>query len=133
VAGTARVAEVAGRDDWRAGIAPTDIAISADVRARLAAEWERIGLLEHASIAAFARFALQLLALGAPRDLVEDAQRAMADETRHAELAFALASAYGGAARGPGRFAIDGCLDGFQARATIATLIRRGARDDRAG
>lgn len=40
--------------------------------------------IETGSIAAFARFTLQLLHLGAPCELIEASQRAMLDETRHA-------------------------------------------------
>lgn len=79
-------------------------------RERLAARWAEIGLMEHASIAAFARFALELLALGAPPGLIEETQQALADETRHARVAFALASSYAGQAIGPGPLSICGAL-----------------------
>jgi hypothetical protein len=82
--------------------------------------------MEHASIAAFARFVLQLLALGAPPDLVADAQRAMADETRHAGLAFGLASAYAGADIGPGRLAASGCLEAMDLRSIVTTTFVEG-------
>jgi hypothetical protein len=65
-------------------------------RARLAQHWTEVALLEHASIAGIARLSLQLLSLGAPTDLVEAANRALADETKHARLCFALATAYRG-------------------------------------
>jgi hypothetical protein len=82
--------------------------------------------MEHASIAAFARFVLQLLALGAPPGLVEGAQRAMEDETRHARLAFGLASAYAGADIGPGRFAVHGSLEAMDLRSIVATTFAEG-------
>jgi hypothetical protein len=82
--------------------------------------------MEHASIAAFARFALQLLALGAPSELVRSTHEAIGDETEHARLAFALASAYGGKSMGPGELAIDGSLDGSRVDAVLATLLREG-------
>ncbi|HEX4460646.1 MAG TPA: ferritin-like domain-containing protein, partial [Polyangia bacterium] len=66
--------------------------------------------MEHASVAAFARFSLELLALGAPSDLVRGAQSAMGDELSHARIAFGLATAYGGAAVGPGPLAIERAL-----------------------
>ena len=62
--------------------------------------WLECARFEHASVAAFARVSLQLLALGAPAELLREAQRAMADEIRHAQLCFGLAAAYGG---GPAR------------------------------
>jgi hypothetical protein len=64
--------------------------------------------MEHASIAAFARFTLELLAFGAPALLVDQTQAAMADETRHAKTCFALASAYADRAIGPGRLEMTG-------------------------
>jgi hypothetical protein len=66
--------------------------------------------MEHASIAAFSRFSLQLLALGAPSDLLMDTARAMADETRHARLCFGLAERYGLRAVGPGKLDMTGAL-----------------------
>jgi hypothetical protein len=56
----------------------------------------------------FARFSLELLALGAPAELVAGAAAAKAEETRHAELCFALASAYRGVAVGPGPLSMNG-------------------------
>jgi hypothetical protein len=103
-----------------------DLAIDAEVRSALARRWERIGQLEHASVAAFARFAMQLLALGAPPELVTDTTRAMADETAHARLAFGLASAYAGRPLGPGPLAIDGALADSGLEAVVRTLFAEG-------
>lgn len=61
--------------------------------------------MEHASNAAFARFALELLSLGAPASLVAATHAAIADATAHARDAFALASAYAGVPVGPGPLA----------------------------
>lgn len=75
-----------------------------DRRARegAAAHWLENALMEHASIASFARFALDLLALGAPAELVAGAHRAALDEVRHARRSFAIAASLGAAAVGPG-------------------------------
>ena len=78
-----------------------------ELRARVAAEWARDGQFEHASIASFGRFALELLALGAPPQLVEGAHRAALDEVRHAQLCFGIASVYAGTPLGPGPLPID--------------------------
>ena len=48
--------------------------------------WEDAAREEHASIAAFARTICELMALGAPLDLLRKTQSALADEIRHAEL-----------------------------------------------
>jgi hypothetical protein len=68
-------------------------------------------LMEHASVAAFARFQLQLLALGAPAALVGACSDAMADEIAHARMCFGLATRYAGAAVAPGPLPIEGALD----------------------
>ncbi len=71
-------------------------------RAVGAEHWVRNGQLEHASVAAFGWVALDLLALGAPADLVEGAHTAALDEVRHARLSFSLAASLGAAVSGPG-------------------------------
>jgi hypothetical protein len=99
------VAPVAERDDWRALLLAPSPA-SPELAPELAAYWTRIGQLEHASVAAFAQFVLQLLAVAAPPSLVLAAQSALADEVEHARLAFALASLHAGVGVGPGPLAI---------------------------
>lgn len=78
--------------------------LTASQRAALAEAWKRDGLAEHASVASFGRFALELLAVGAPAGLVADAHRAALDEVQHARLCLELASAYAGEAIVPGPF-----------------------------
>jgi hypothetical protein len=65
-------------------------------------------LNEHASIAAFNRFSLQLLQLGAPASLLADAQRATLDEIDHAQRCFALASRFAGRTIGPSSLELEG-------------------------
>lgn len=74
------------------------------VRGPLAAQWRENGRTEHASVAAFARLTLDLLALGAPPHLVASAQEDALDEVRHTELCFQLARALDGASESPGPF-----------------------------
>jgi hypothetical protein len=85
-----------------------------------------MGLMEHASIAAFARFTLQLLCLSAPADLVEQAHMALADETKHARMCFAIASAYAGSDIGPGALQVDRSLDILSLADVLVTTIREG-------
>lgn len=116
VDGRALVAPLRGDGAW--GLAertPVSLeAFAADLdpaaRAAIADVWSRDGLSEHASVASFARFILELLALGAPADLVTGAQRAVADEIAHAERCFTLAALYAGAPRGPGALDVSGAL-----------------------
>jgi hypothetical protein len=126
VAGEARVAGLAARGDWSAVVAPRLGDLSDEARQTLARRWTEIGLMEHASIAAFARFALELLSLGAPPELLASTQSAMADETRHAQDAFALASAYSGAPVGPGPLAVGSALSSRTPVEIVRTAIIEG-------
>lgn len=121
VDGEALTAGAESRDDWRALlIAPT----AGTHTIELAAYWTRIGLCEHASVASFARFILQLLAVGAPADLVTGAQQALADEVEHARLCFALASLYQGTGVGPGPMPAAGALGDLDLDAVLEAVIR---------
>jgi hypothetical protein len=71
------------------------------IRSTLRRFWAETAQMEHASIASFNRFSLQLLAVGAPPELLEASQRAGLDEIEHARMAFALASKYGSEPLGP--------------------------------
>ena len=79
--------------------------------------------MEHASVAAFARFVLQLLAAGAPAALVEEAQTALGDEIAHTKLCFALASRYAGRTLGPGPLPVTGALENGAFFDVVATAI----------
>jgi hypothetical protein len=127
VAGALRLSPTAARADWRSPCLSPDVrGLSTAERRSLGEHWTHVARMEHASIAAFARFTLHLLALGAPHELVVASNRAMADETEHARLAFALASAFLGREVGPGGLRIDGALDDAGLDAFVATLLREG-------
>ncbi|MFZ5477647.1 MAG: ferritin-like domain-containing protein [Myxococcota bacterium] len=89
---------------WRRGRAPKVAGLTAAERRVLAEAWSEDARTEHAAVAAFARFAMELMAHGAPADLVAEAHRAALDEVRHAKLAFAIASGYAGEELAPGAF-----------------------------
>jgi len=84
---------------------------SPELRAELAAGWLQDGLHEHASIASFARFTLELMTVAAPPHLIEASNRAALDEAEHARLCFALAARHRGEAVGPGRFPLPAQLE----------------------
>ena len=123
--GSPRTAGAVGRVDWRAAISSVDVDELDDAtREQLAAHWTRIGTYEHASIASFARAAMDLLALAAPPSLLLATREALTDEIEHARLAFALASAYADAPIGPGPLATGGALASHaDAREIIEGLI----------
>ncbi len=89
---------------WASSEIAIDETIDPSLRTELAAQWRENGRTEHASVAAFARLTLDLMALGAPPALIADAQRDALDEIRHAELCFALARSFDGLEQSPGAF-----------------------------
>jgi hypothetical protein len=94
---------IAAGDAWtKRDLAVVDIDDAS--RDALAAQWRENGRTEHASVAAFARLTLDLVALGAPPELVASANRDALDEIRHAEQCFALARAIDGRAESPAAF-----------------------------
>jgi hypothetical protein len=70
----------------------------------LAEEWLTAARMEHSSVAAFAKLALDLLRFGAPADLVRRAHEAALDEIRHARASFTMASHHAGRRLEPDRF-----------------------------
>ncbi|HRI65994.1 MAG TPA: ferritin-like domain-containing protein [Polyangium sp.] len=126
VDGEARTADIVRRADWTDEHAPNTAGLDERIRAELAAAWEHTARMEHASIAAFARFSLELLALGAPSDLIMRTNAAMVDETNHSRMAFAMASAYRGEPVGPGRLALEGALGEADVASFVQRLIREG-------
>ncbi len=126
VAGEARTAAITERGDWRAPARPALDGLSDSARLALAGWWSEIGGLEHASVASFARTTMQLLALGAPADLLAETQAAAADEVRHARLAYGLASAYAGRPLGPAPLALHDVDLGLDRAAIVAALVDEG-------
>ena len=96
-------------------------AFDAPLLSSAAVAWSERAQNEHASVAAFDRFSLGLLAVGAPPELLEASHRAAIDEILHARLGFALASTYAGSPLGPGPLKIDRALD---AVATLPDMVR---------
>ena len=112
------VAPAVRRDDW---LAASLLTVSALPDATRAAQWLVDAAAEHASVASFARASLQLLALGAPADLVSDVHAAALDEIAHARTCYALAARRGATTNGPGPLAVD--------RAPLATTLEGFVRD----
>jgi hypothetical protein len=105
---------------WSRGGTADACGLSAEARRELAEAWCADGMYEHASVASFARFAMELMAVGAPAELVEAAHHAAADEVRHARACLALASTYAGRPVSPGAFPFEGRADVSSDLAEIA-------------
>lgn len=88
--------------------------------------WVELARAEHASVAAFARLQLQLMALGAPLHLLERTAEALQDEVRHARQTLAVAEEIAGEPISLGAFpfptAIDPTVD-------LATFARDAVRE----
>ena len=146
VDGRPRVARLRRTDAWRARPVRSRAGPPDEVRKAVAAHWTREALGEHASIAAFARLAIDSLAAGAPLALVRRAHEAAVDEVGHARACFAVAGDLRGAEAGPGglrtsravrtvslaRLAreslLDGCI-GEGIAAGLASLLASRATD----
>ncbi len=88
--------------------------------------WLTDAQAEHASVAAFARLSLQLLSLGAPAELVRDAQLASLDELRHADFFFDLASRDAGSLLRPGPLPVAGALDDLSLAGLVESNLLEG-------
>jgi len=106
VHGAARTASLRAGSDWIGALPQLELGPA--LRQAAAQVWRRVALAEHASVASFARFSLELCALGAPPDLLLDAAAAQADEVRHARFALAVLAALTGQAQAPGPLDLDG-------------------------
>ncbi|MCY1004312.1 ferritin-like domain-containing protein [Nannocystis pusilla] len=106
-------------------MAATTTGLDEGRRERLAAAWGRDAALEHASVAAFARWIVELLACGAPPALVSAAQAAIADEIEHARLCFGLASTYAGRPLGPDALPVTPAMavSSDMSQLAVSTLI----------
>jgi hypothetical protein len=126
VDGEVRVAEPATEPGWCGELKPSLAGLDDRRKGRLAAEWLADGLAEHASVAAFARFTLQLMAVAAPPDLLRGSHRAGLDEINHAEMCFALAAAYAGQSLSPGPLATDASLGDVNLESAVLATAREG-------
>lgn len=92
-----------------------------------AEKWARRAQMEHASIASFSKFALQLIAVGAPPALIVRAHESAIDEVHHARYAFAITSRFLGRDVGPGPLQVAGDLLGdVSLTAVVAETVREG-------
>lgn len=118
--GSAVVAARVESAAWIDDLSPEVNTIDPVTRAALAEAWLDDALAEHASVAAFTRVSMQLLAVGAPPELLDGAHRAAMDEVRHARQCFTLASMYGARWEAPGALAPDALRAAICERPAIA-------------
>jgi hypothetical protein len=126
-------APLASRDDWRLG-SVDDLTANLEPSRKppehllpaLASAWTDAALEAHAAVAAYSRFALQLMSLGAPPQLLSGTAQAMQDEVAHAQACFSLARRYAGTEVGPGPLhAIEGVPD-VDSTSIVLEVVQRG-------
>jgi len=103
----AKTLEKPNSRDWSSIPLQLESKCSVESKAWLSQQWEKDGFAEHASIGSFSRHLLELLAVGAPSQLISGVQRAIGEEIIHAQLCFSLASFYRGSPVEPGKFPVD--------------------------
>jgi len=101
VEGQTQAAKSTSRADWgNSMVLDVDI-VDPLIRSIARNHYVEMAAMEHASVASFARFSLQLMAFGAPAELLVEAHRAALDEIEHARVAYRLATLFGSTSVGP--------------------------------
>ena len=127
VDGSVRTAALQAGQMWGPAGSATQSALPAAAAAACATAWQADALDEHASIASFARFSLDLLALGAPAELLRDAAGAMQDEVRHVGLCLGVARTLGASMAAPGPLPLAGlAVTESLAQAAVAAFLEGG-------
>ncbi|MCB9699340.1 MAG: ferritin-like domain-containing protein [Alphaproteobacteria bacterium] len=120
------VAPVATRSSaWSDALGADASDLRPEERERLADFWLDAAVMEHASVASFARVSLDLMRFGAPPELLAATHRAAMDEVEHARLCFALAGAYRGEPVGPGPLEVPSA-GATTLREVAVALLREG-------
>lgn len=88
--------------------------------------WAEVAAFEHASVASFGRFLLQLIRLGAPPDLLARTAEAAADEVRHATAAYAIAASLLGRPVSAGPLDVERGDEVWDAAGILREVIRDG-------
>ena len=101
VEGVARTSRLQETHIWASQLT-LESDLTPEQRQMVVEAWSKAGAEEHASIASFAQFLLDLMSLGAPPSLIQQTAQAINDEVLHAQACFGIASAISGTPVGPG-------------------------------
>jgi hypothetical protein len=125
-------ASLASREEWRlssvddlSGNLDLSRSLPEPLRAALARAWTDAALRAHAAVATYARFALQLMSLGAPPQLLQGCSQAMQEELAHAQACFSLARRYATSQVGPGPLPTT-ALPEADVTAVVLEVVERG-------
>ena len=127
-AGGWQIAPIVDRADWQAVANSEEVLVATPddaTRTRLRDHFLQAAQMEHASVAAFAQLTLDLLAVGAPPELIRRTQGAGIDEVAHAQTCFGLAQYFGAPACGPGPLPLNLTRD----QPSLASVAEAAARE----
>jgi hypothetical protein len=125
VNGEARLAPCGPDNGWAQTTEWTATGLSEEQRGQLIEHWTQSARFEHSSVASFARFTMQLMAIGAPASLVTEATRAQGDEIRHTRICLGIASSLANDTIGLAGLPVDGALEfGGDVSAILVDTIR---------
>lgn len=102
--GIAQVATIEIGSTWIEGPSSESLDLTIEQRQTLATFWLRTAQLEHASVASFHQFGLDLMRFGASPDLLMRTNKAAMDEISHAKAAFSITEGFLGHPFSPGEF-----------------------------
>ena len=92
--GVAQVASIGMGMSWVEGPLAESHQLTMQERQILSGFWLRTAQMEHASVASFHQFALDLMRFGAPPELLMRVSKATMDEISHAKAAFAITEGF---------------------------------------
>ncbi len=126
-------APLASREEWRLS-SVDDLSANLDpsknlsdaLRKTLARAWTDAALGAHGAVATYARFALQLMSLGAPPQLLQGCSLAMQEEVAHAQACFSLARRYATSEVGPGPVPAAALSQDGDVTAIVLEVVQRG-------
>lgn len=81
--------------------------LSEEQLSKAANYWAKVAMMEHASVASFSRFSLELMSVGASPELLALAHQAALDEVRHTQISLNIANEFSSTTFTPGAFPIS--------------------------
>jgi len=102
--GVAQIASISVGTTWSKGPLPKSHQLTLEQCKILSDFWLRTARLEHASVASFHQFALDLMKFGASPELLMRTNKAVMDEISHAKAAFAITEVFLGQPLSPKEF-----------------------------
>ena len=119
-----------GSNSWKMDLSPSKSENNASYNHEIGLYWLQQAEAEHASVASFARYTLQLMSLGAPSELLRASQAASIDEIKHAKMCYSFASIFLDTDIVPESLNVDGSLDNLDLKSIIKSVIREGCIEE---